>query len=164
MRGIRRLGHAHGALLLCVCAAAGLVQAQTPGTSNIRMSEAEKVYVPAQAITRVADGPRKTYLDPRFGSKFSSKPSIQGEVTITNPFLDTAIIYFVKAAVLQCTADGGLIVGGRVGLDKEQHAIGIGYWRIAADGAITPLHTRSAGSYGKTSATKCDAPYGQTHL
>lgn len=94
------------ALLLCLCACAASaptpaapapapgdtspVQAKTPRTStdNMRMSEAEKVYVPVQATTRVAEAPRRTYLDPQYGSKFSSTPTIYGQVTITNPYLD----------------------------------------------------------------------------
>jgi hypothetical protein len=139
---------------------------QTPRTStaNMRTSEAEKAYVPAQATTRVAEDPRRTYLAPTYGSKFSSAATIGGQVTITNPYLDPANMFFAKAAALQCTADGGVIVGGRAGLDKELHALGTGYWRIAADGAITPLHTRSTNAYGKTEGTKCDAPYGKTRL
>ena len=141
-------------------------QAKTPRTSTdgMRLSDAEKSYVPPQATTRVAEGSRRTYLNPTYGSKFSSTAGIQGEVTITNPYMDPAKMLFAKAAALQCTADGGLIVGGRAGLDKESKATGIGYWRIAADGAITPLHTRSAKAYGKTEGTNCDAPYGKTRL
>lgn len=139
------------------------VQATTPPTSTDtgRFSEAEKAYVPAQATTRVADGPRRAKLTLIYGTKFSTPGD---QVTITNPYLDLNKVFFAQAAELQCTADGGLIVGGRVGLDKEMHALGTGYWRIAADGAITPLHTRSTNTYGKTPATKCDAPFGRTHL
>lgn len=141
-------------------------QAKTPRTSTdgMRISDAEKSYVPPQATTRVAEGPRRTYLNPTYGSKFSSTAGIQGEVTITNPYMDPAKMLFAKAAALQCTDDGGLIVGGRAGLDKESRAIGTGYWRIAPDGAVTPLYTRSANAYGKTEGTKCDAPYGKTRL
>ena len=158
------------AALLCLCACGAWapgttspVQTQTLPTSTDtgRFSEAEKAYVPAQATTRVADGPRRAKLTPVYGSKFS----IPGDqVTITNPYLDLDKVFFAQAAELTCTGDGGLIVGGRVGLDKEMRALGTGYWRIAADGAITPLHTRSTNTYGKTPATKCDAPYGRTHL
>jgi len=148
-------------LLLGVCVAAAFAHA---AAQAVRVSDAEKVYVALQATTRVAEGPRKTYLEPTFGNKFVSAPSIQGEVTVTNPFLDTAKIYFVKAAALHVTADGGLIVSGRVGLDKEFHALGTGYWRVAPGGAVTPMYTRSTNSYGKSAGTKCDAPYGQTHL
>ena len=176
MKAIRRPSHrAKAALLLClfVCGASAFA-ASSPGTTSPaqtktpptatdtgRYSEAEKAYVPAQATTRVADGPRRAKLALVYGSKFSTPGD---DVTITNPFLDLNKVFFAQAAELTCTADGGLIVGGRVELDKEMHALGTGYWRIAADGAITPLHTRSTNTYGKTSATRCDAPYGRTHL
>jgi hypothetical protein len=176
MRANRTSSRGKVALLLCVyaCAAPALArtlddsprQAKAPRTSTdgMRMSDAEKAYVAPQATTRVAEVPRRTYLNPTYGSKFSSAAGIQGEVTITNPYMDPARIFFAKATTLQCTADGGLIVGGRAGLDKESKALGTGYWRIAPDGAVTPLHTRSANAYGKTEGTKCDAPYGKTRL
>jgi hypothetical protein len=159
-------------LLLCLFAGAASVaaghapgdQARTPRTSTdgMRISDAEKSYVAPQATMRIADAPRRTYLEPRYGSKFSSTAGIQGEVTITNPYMDPAKFFFAKALALQCTAAGGLIVGGRAGLDKESKALGTGFWRIAPDGAVTPLHTRSANAYGKTEGTKCDAPYSKT--
>ena len=129
-----------------------------------RTSDAERAYVPLQATTRVGEGARKANLDPRIGTKFSSTPGLQGQVTITNPYMDPDRIFFTKSAALQCTADGGLIVGGRVGLNSEQKALGTGYWRIAADGAVTPIQTRSADAYPKSSGTKCDARYGKTIL
>lgn len=128
------------------------------------MSEAEKVYVPPQATTRVAEGPRKTFLEPKYGSKFSSTASMHGEVTITNPFMDPARVVLVKSSSLACSADGSLIVGARAGLDKEFKALGTGYWRIAADGAVTPLQTRSTNAYAKSSATNCDGRYAKTIL
>lgn len=138
--------------------------ATAPAQVPERMSEEEKVYVAPQATSRVADGPRKMFLDPKYGSKFSSTASYHGEVTITNPFMDPAKIVLVKSLALQCTADNGLIVGARAGLDKELKALGTGYWRIAADGAITPLHTRSTNAYVTGGSIKCDARYGKTVL
>jgi hypothetical protein len=166
------------ALLFCLFAgaaslSAGLTsddpsagQAKTPRTSTegMRINDAEKTYAAPQATTRVAEEPRRTFLRPITGSKFASTDGGQGEVTITNPYMDPARIFFAKALALQCTADGGLIVGGRAGLDNESRAIGTGYWRIAADGAVTPMYTRSAKAYAKTEGTKCDAPYGKTRL
>lgn len=105
-----------------------------PIADNQRFSDAEKAYVPAQATTRVADGPRRANLQPVFGSKFAKGPGDQ--LTITNPYLALDKIFFVQAVELKATEDGGLIVGGRVGLDKDMHALGTGYWRIAPDGAL----------------------------
>jgi hypothetical protein len=133
-----------------------------PVADNQRFSDAEKAYVPAQATTRAADGPRRANLQPVVGSKFARGPGDQ--LTITNPYLALDRIFFAQAVALKATEDGGLIVGGRVELDQDMHALGTGYWRIAPDGAITPLHTRSTNTYGKTPATKCEAPYSRTHL
>ncbi len=133
-----------------------------PGaTDSGRFSDAERAYVPAQATARVADGPRRAMMAPGYGRKLSTPGD---QLTITNPYLDLKQVFFARLTELHYAADGGLIVGGRVELDKEMQALGTGYWRIAPDGAITPLHTRSTRTYGKTSGTKCDAPYGRTHL
>lgn len=140
----------------------GAVTAPAEATGNQRFSDAEKAYVPAQATTRVAEGPRRVNLQPVAGSKFVKGPGEQ--LTITNPYLDLDKIFFAQAIELKATADGALIVGGRVELDKEMHALGTGYWRIAPDGAVTPLYARSTNTYGKTPATRCEAPYSRTHL
>jgi hypothetical protein len=131
----------------------------TPDTG--RYSDAEKSYAPARATTRVAEGARRAAVRPVYGRKFV----IPGDhVTITNPYLVTEQVFFATLTELRHASDGGLIVGGRVELDKDMHALGTGFWRIAADGAITPLYTRSTNTYGKTAGTKCDAPYTRTHL
>ena len=135
-------------------------QTKTPPDTG-RYSDAEKAYAPARATTRVAEGPRRAAVKPIYGRKFV----IPGDhVTITNPYLATEQVFFATLTELRHSSDGGLIVGGRVELDKEMHALGTGFWRIAADGAITPLYTRSTNTYGKTPGTKCDAPYSRTHL
>ena len=66
------------------------------------------------ARTRVADGPRQVYFRPKIGSKFSPDPVNASQAIITNPYMDPARLFFAKPLALQCTADGGLIVGGRV--------------------------------------------------
>lgn len=139
------------------------VQSGTPAAfgHNNRFSDAEKAYVPAQATTRVAEGPRSAKVEPSFGRKLVTPGH---EVTITNPYLDVQQVFFATIVEMHYAPDGALIVAGRVGLDKEMHAIGTGYWRIAPDGAVTPLHTRSTKTYGKSPATLCDAHYTRSHL
>ena len=78
--------------------------------------------------------------------------------------MNTSQVFFAQMVGMVATADGSVIVGARVGLDQQARALGTGYWRIAPDGAITPLHSRSTNTYGKTPTTKCDAPYSRTHL
>src|SRR5215212_11824146 len=95
-------------LLFVCCAVAALAPAMaTPGQAE-RTSDDEKVYVAAQATARIADGPRRTFLDPKIGSKFSGAAGIRGEVTITNPYMDPAKMILVKALAVQCTAGNGL--------------------------------------------------------
>jgi hypothetical protein len=144
-------------------ASTGPAQSVTPPAvgHNNRFSDAERAYVPAQATTRIAEGPRPAKIAPIYGRKFVTPGD---DVTITNPYLDVNQVFFATLVEMHYAPDGALIVAGRVDLDKEMHALGTGYWRIAPDGAITPLFTRSTKTYGKTPYTKCDAPYTRTHL
>lgn len=161
MADIRRL-----LLFLIIVLVAGLplsgMQPQSAAPDTGRYSDAEKAYVPLALTAKVSEAPRKATLEVVFGRKFAATPG--GPITISNPYMNTSQVFFAQMAGMVATADGSVIVGARVGLDKEAHALGTGYWRIAPDGAITPLHTRSTNTYGKTPATKCDAPYGRTHL
>ncbi|HEX6973950.1 MAG TPA: hypothetical protein VF147_06085 [Vicinamibacterales bacterium] len=125
------------------------------------MSDAEKSYVAPQATTRVSEAPRKIFLSPVIGKKFSATENNQGEVTITNPYMNPDAMFFTKAAGLVCTADGGLIVAGNAGLDPRGYVLATGYWTTSPVGAVTPLYTRSARAYAKSHGAKCDAPYGK---
>jgi len=139
------------------------VRAQTPAKDAGRYSDAEKAYIAPTLTTKVAtDAPRSATLQVVYGRKFAATTG--GPVLITNPYMDTAKVFFAKTVGLVATADGGLLVAGRAGLDQNSQALGSGYWRIAADGAVTAVHTRSTNTYGKTPATRCEAPYSRTHL
>lgn len=153
-------------LALIVVLAAGLPLAGTQNPpvpmDSGRYSDAEKAYVPLARTTRVSEAPRRATMAVGFGRKFAAEPG--GPVIITNSYMNPGEVFFVQMVGMAVTADGSVIVGGRVDLDSQGHARGTGYWRIAPDGAITPLHTRSTGTYGKTPATSCEAPYSRTHL
>lgn len=137
--------------------------AQAPAPDSGRYSDAEKAYIAPALTAKVAtDAPRRATLSVVYGRKFAAAPG--GPVVIANPYMDPAKVFFSQTVGIVATADGGLIVGGRAGLDKDARALGTGYWRIAADGAVTALHTRSTNGYGKTAATKCEAPFSRTHL
>jgi hypothetical protein len=161
MTHIRRL-----LLPFVIVFAAGLPLAGTQNPPVVldsgRYSDAEKSYVPLALTTRVSEAPRRATMDVDFGRKFAAAPG--GPVIITNPYMNPGQVFFAQMAGMVVAADGSVIVGGRVGLDSAGHARGTGYWRISPDGAIHPLHTRSTDTYGKTPATKCDAPYSRTHL
>jgi hypothetical protein len=149
-------------ILLAAGMPLGGTQNQPAAQDAGRYSDAEKAYVPVALTTKISEAPRRATLQIVFGRKFAATEG--GPITITNPYMNTAQVFFTQMAGIVATADGGVIVGGRAGLDNAMHALGTGYWRIAPDGAITPLHTRSTNTYGKTPATKCEAPYSRTHL
>ncbi|OGT99506.1 MAG: hypothetical protein A2X80_14110 [Geobacteraceae bacterium GWB2_52_12] len=130
--------------------------------SAARISDAERTFVAPRATELVTEKPRKTFLRGAFGQKFSDKQDGEGrQVTITNPYMNPPKFLFANPDAIQCKADGSLIVASRAALDDEARATAIGYWSVAPDGAVTPLHTRSTKAHGKTSITVCDAPYEQ---
>lgn len=154
----RRGGGAILLLAVC-CAAATVVLAQRPLIPPV--SEAEKVYVPVAATEKVADGPRTATIDAGYGRKFAAA-NTKPRVTISNPYMDPARALFAEKVKLQCTADGGLVVAGRAGFDKDGRPLGVGFWRVAPDGAVSPMMTRSTNAYGLTSRTTCNAPFGKS--
>lgn len=156
-----RLLPAAAAVSLVLAATAGLVVLH--GQAGASMSDAERRYVAPRATERVADGPRAATLSPGYGRKFAAE-NTKPRVTVSNPFLDLAVPLFAAAESMQCMADGSLMVGGRAGFDKDARALGVGFWKIAADGAVTPVHTRSADAYPLTRSTTCSAPFGKTVL
>jgi hypothetical protein len=140
-------------------AAATVVLAQRPLVP--RVSEAEKVYVAVSATEKRAEGPRTATIDAGYGRKFAAE-NTRPRVTISNHYLDLAVALFDSKVKLQCTGDGGLVVAGRAGFDTDGRPLGTGFWRVAPDGAVTPMMTRSTNAYGLTSLTTCNAPFGKS--
>jgi len=157
----RRASKVQASLLFLAVIIPALAGAQTSVPDGGRYSDAEKSYVPPAATGKVSDTTRRVTMHVVYGQKFDATA---GPISITNPFMDPAKVLFVQMTGLSATADGGLVVGGRAGLDKDGHAVGTGFWKVAADGAVTPLYTRSTNTYGKTAGTKCEAAYARTHL
>ena len=153
----RRIRLAIGLLAAALVGLAALPRAQSSGA----VSEAERRYVAPSATARVAEGPRTATLAPGYGRKFSAENTAP-RVTISNPFLDPAKPLFARAEALHCMADGGVVVSGRAGFDPDGRALGTGFWRIAPDGAITPVQTRSNDAYPLTRQTTCGAPFGKS--
>ena len=115
-----------------------------------------------QATQRVTDGPRTFLLGGKLGQKFADAADGGGrQISVVNPYMDPPRFLFGSPAALQCKADGGLVLASRGGLDAEARATTVGYWSVAPDGAVTPLHVRSTSAKGKTSITVCDAPHAQ---
>lgn len=138
---------------------AGLVALQAQAAAPT--SDAERRYVAPAATQKVADGPRTATLEPGYGRKFA-EANTKPLVTISNPFLDPGKPLFARAEALQCLADGSVMVSGRAGFDANSRAMGTGFWRIAPDGAVTPLHTRSTDAYPLTPQTTCNASFAKS--
>jgi len=122
-------------------------------------------YVAPQAVVRVASVPQRLALDgATWGRKFSAE-SGGPQVLLSNPYLDPARLTLAAPRHLQCLQDGRVLVGGESGFDAvARRTVGIGYWQLAPDGAMTPRLTRSTQAGGRTARTQCDAPYDQTRL
>ena len=134
-----------------------------PNPAAWPVSDAERSYVAPQATERVVQVPLRMSLDATYGRKFTNQPD-RPQVTLSNPYLDPAKLVLAEPQALQCSADGAVVIGAQAGIDTSLRTVGIGYWRIAPDGAVTPWHTRSTKAYGKTGRTICDAPYGKTRM
>jgi len=131
------------------------------GQGGSAMSDAERRYMAPAAREKVADGPRTATLEPGYGKKFAAD-NTKPRVTVSNPFLDLTRPVFSEARSLQCMADGGVMVGGRAGFDSGGRVLGTGFWRIAPDGAVTPVQTRSNDAYPLTRQTTCNAPFAKS--
>jgi hypothetical protein len=115
-------------------------------------------FVAPAASEKVADAPRPATPDAGWGRKFATE-NTRPTVTIANPYMDPARPLFAKAESLRCAADGSVVVSGRAGFDADARPLAAGFWRIAPDGAVTPLHARAESL--RPSRT-CGAPFAQT--
>jgi hypothetical protein len=100
-----------------------------------------------EAVKPVAVDARRVQLAPRYGGKFATAPS-KFTHTVTNPYLDSAGLFFAKMDAIRCTADGGLLITGRAGLDASFNALATGAWKAAPDGSVRALHVRTTKPQG----------------
>ncbi|AKC86972.1 hypothetical protein [Pseudoxanthomonas suwonensis] len=99
-----------------------------------------------RADTRIGGVPQLRWLQPGHGRKFIPAEGAPQQVIAVNPYLSPEKPFFGTMDGLQCAADGSLVLAGEGGLDVAGGVAGTGWWRIAPDGAITPLVTRPDGS------------------
>ena len=90
---------------------------------------------------RLGNVPQNLLLKPAVGKKFDPAQG-RPQIIAINPYLQPDKIFFSGMTALQCPAEGGLIIAGDAGFSEKGDIIGEGYWRIAGDGAISPLLTR----------------------
>jgi hypothetical protein len=107
--------------------------ASTPATAATPLAGRS---IGPRATERQGEAPRNLWLDVRYGAKFIP-PAGKPQIIATNPYLLPDRFLFTSLQGLACLPDGGLIVSGK-GWENGDVS-GIGWWRIAADGAVTPL-------------------------
>lgn len=100
-----------------------------------------------QATTKLSQSPQVRWLDLGVGKKFkpAEDHNLQQVITV-NPYLSPERPMFGQMNGLQCAPDGSLVLAGTAGLDAEGGVKGVGWWKIAPDGAITSLVSRPYGS------------------
>ncbi len=116
------------------------------------------------ATQRLADTPRRVQLGGGPGGrKFSNEPG-PPTLIVSNPYLDPLRpALFVRPVGMQCAADGSIVVSARGGFDAGGDARFVGWWRVAADGAVKPILTRSTAG-GVAGRQQCDTSFAQSRL
>lgn len=124
-------------------------QAQPDGTRAGTAAATNRSYDAPRADVRIGGAPQSLWLAPRMGGKFAAMEGAPAQVVAVNPYLDPQRPFFGTLHHLQCAADGSVVVSGDAGLDAQGGTAGRGWWKIAADGAITPLATRRLDAPGE---------------
>lgn len=117
----------------------GATQSADKGKSTT--SSSDKSYSAPRRETATGTVPQNLILAPAVGKKFDPAQG-KPQIIAINPYLQPDGIFFSGMTSLQCPTEGGLIVAGDAGFREDGATIGEGYWRIAADGAISPLLSR----------------------
>ncbi len=116
------------------------------------------------ATSLLADAPRRAQLGGGVGGrKFSSEPG-PPTMIVSNPYLDPLRpALFVRPVGMQCAADGSIVVSARGGHDARGDSHFVGWWRVAPDGAVTPLLTRSTAG-GAAGRQQCNTSFAESNL
>lgn len=125
----------------------------TANTSKANSKSFNISYDAPQAITKVSQPPTVLWLKLGNGTKFGPvEDSKITQVIAVNPYLSPDRPMFGQMNGLRCAPDGSLVLAGTAGLDTEGGVKGVGWWKIAPDGAITsfisqPYGNKFAGIY-----------------
>lgn len=113
-----------------------------PGWAPRKPYDEEKTFIAPQATVKVAESVR------RLVSPFKDNTTFKGGITsprieIDNPYLDPSDPFFNMPRQMACLDDGSLLVFSTAKTHKDGRMKGnpyaTGLWRIAPDGAITPV-------------------------
>ncbi len=129
-------------------------------------SAEETNFVAPSATTRISDTPRVFSTDIRDDKRFKSV--VSPRIVIDNPYLDPADPFFNIPRAMACTADGGLVVASTAKISQSGRTAGTpfasGFWRIAADGAITALAAKHTAGERNQSYPICDVTFAKSRL
>ncbi len=112
------------------------------GWAPRQLSDEEKTFIAPQATVKVAESVR------RLASSFKDNTTFKGGITssrieIDNPYLDPADPFFNMPRQMACLDDGSVMVFSTAKTHQDGRMKGnpyaTGLWRIAPDGAITPV-------------------------
>lgn len=140
------------ALATATAAPSGLAQAPPPPAEA------------PSATQRLADTPRRAQLSGGPGGHKFTSAAGPPTLIVSNPYLDPmSPALFIRPVGMQCAADGSIVVSARGGFDAEGNARFVGWWRVAADGAVTPLLTRSTAG-GVAGRQQCETSFAGSRL
>ena len=126
----------------------GTAPQATAASAAVAGGVAGQAWSAPRADSRKGDAPKVVWFRPGRGHKFEPMQDTPRQIVASNPYLSTDAPFFGSMSGLQCARDGSLVLAGDGGLDADGGVAGTGWWRIAPDGAITPLVTRPLHSPG----------------
>lgn len=110
---------------------------------QLNSSQMNISYDAPKAIVKISPPELVRWLDLKIGHKFKEpEDSKLKQAILTNPYLSPERPFFGDVFGLQSAPDGSLILAGTAGLDDDGGVKGIGWWKIAPDGAITSFLSR----------------------
>ena len=127
----------------------------------------ELSFVSPQATTKVASDVRMLTSGINDERKFRGNV-ISDRVLIDNPYLDPNDPFFFVPRQIACLPDGSVAVSSTAKLYKEGRFAGnpyaTGFWRLAPDGAITPIASKNAIMENSPYYPTCGVPYAKSRI
>jgi hypothetical protein len=138
-----------------------------PGWKLYEPYPEELTFVAPRATTKVASDVRTLRSDITDEHKF--KGAVMADrILIDNPYLDPDDPFFGVPRQIACLSDGSVAVSSTARLYKEGRFAGnpyaTGFWRIAPDGAITPIAAKSSILENSPYYPVCGMPYSKTKI
>jgi hypothetical protein len=145
----------------------GLLAEAQPGWQRQQPYEEEKSFVAPSATTVISKKPRVVISKNLDTKKFKANV-LSSNIVIDNPYLDPQDPFFNIPRSIVCQADGTLIVASTAKTAKagrfEGTPYAMGFWRIAADGAITAFAAKHRVVENTPTYPMCDTPFASSRM